>query len=105
MIKIPLQKACDLLDEAWYVSEACGKDHQFTHSSYGCAGEADATFLALYQDNARMAFVEKDNQEVEISEHEMVLVNDAGARMHLVLFSEPNWLERTWADALLPDTR
>ena len=100
MIKIPLQKACALLDEAWYVSEACGKDHKFSHHSFGCSGDPDTNFLDFFEGKGLMRFIEKDNQEVEISGQEMILVNEAGAKMALVLFMKPSWLEGAWADAV-----
>lgn len=94
MIKIPLKKACELLDAAWYVSPVEAKSEMISHSSYGCSGDHDASFLDLFAGGDKlMRFIEKDNQEVEIAGAIMRLVNEAGAKMDLVLFIKPNWLE------------
>ena len=92
-MKIPLKQACQLLDEAWYVSLATGKRQKFTHNSYGCSGNPDENFLDLHQGRLLWRFIEKDNQEVVVEGQTMLLQNEEERLMPLVLFMEPNWLE------------
>lgn len=74
------------------------------HHSFGYTGNPDETFLELVRHDpprpTTMRFIEKDNAEVEVEGAVMRLVNEAGAKMDLVLFMKPSWLEGAWVDAV-----